>query len=1691
MYWSGHHPPERDFRFSRATALSHAPFRRRNVQGLEALLALLTAAMLLLMSAAARAQEGVPYPGGLLHTDDGVVTGFPGTVERAGKAFINVNGPAVRIFELGKAGPLDGQVTQPPVKLEIPASQTGLVFGVAIDRVFPANAYVTATSAYGLHIVAPDADGDGVPETLLKGRPEAQWMEGQWGPGGGPGSIWKIDGATGTVSLLATLPTGPAGLGQIAFDPVHYQLFVSDLDTGLIHRLDLNGNVLDAFDHGMVGRPAAGLEAVADDGLSADITSPDFSVENPNTWGFTDVRRRVWGLAVHDGRLYYAVAAGPQVFSVSIDAMTGALGTDVRLEIAQVPGGMQVSDILFDGRGRMYLAQRGTPLNALDFSTLHVAGGNKVLRYRRDPKTGAWVQDPPAGPRQYAIGFPRPYENAAGGIALSCRGLLWSSGDNLRNDPVVLPFGPYAVHGLQGTPPRMTLPRNAPPFVATFVDYDEMVGDPRNVGHVGDIAVYRDCAGWPTPPPAWTPPASWTPPSPKPLPVPYKRGLTCVKDGSDWLCDYEIRVINWGAEAFVGPLVIWDIPAAGVSFDALLEGSIGFSCTQPDGPGTKIKCTAKADVTLDLFAAVWLKLRTRIPAAVALADAEAFRNCVAIGEDGVARDCSVAFPKVPHLVPEKHRVFCEKDERGDYTCRYILTLANSGGAPFSGRPHVTDEPGPGVELVGDADGFGPDGVTPLPWTCTQGGGAGKPIVCKADTEVTIHPGESVDVEIITRIPAGSPAEAFRNCALVTAGGIRSCVEEKPETTRKKELKECHKDGDGQTCTFNLVFTNLGPGSWTGKPKMTDVPGPGVALTGNSAGWTCAQTAPGEAIECEANAEVTLAAGASSSVEVTVHIPGDASEAAYINCLLLEEGGTLSQCMDIPKEKEPRLTPKKEAKSCEQADGGMRCTYVLAMVNNGPGIFNGGVALGDLVGPGVTFVGNAHPGDWTCSQAGAGMPIECTSNAALTIPAGSSVSETITVFIPDGSPEASYRDCLVPAFHMPFASGRSCVEVPPPPPPGKPRLKTEKTFERCTRTEAGVRCTWTVTITNTGDGAYNGRLGIRDMLVMPLPGASASATALTPPPAWTCTSVGAGVACRSASTTLAPGASERVRITVTLPADALANGGEVNNCAIGGEQSPLPGDAPDAGHGSTEPGDIPELFKIRPVTGTAQSGASGSGNPQAGGNPCALIRLPQGLSCDCAAGRVPPKSRPKPSCPPGWEDFTGTQPPTGWQTMTVGTGKERRLCARPRRVKPGPVPTPVPTPGLLNPQPRPKPRCPQGYRPMTPGEALVRKKEGWRVFKRAYHLWCGKPQIVHCPRGWQPVASGKVRLLRRRGWTLKRIARNRWCGQPPRSRHCPRGWQRIPANESPVALAENGWTIRHVGQLICGKPPRIPLCPEEFQPVPAGKVAVLKRRGWTLKRIARNRWCGQPPAPCPPRTVRRGGTCVPIAIDCKPGYRPVNGRCVPVVKPCPPGKVRVRGKCVRIVKPCKPGFVRRNGKCVRIIIDCKPGYRLIRGKCVPIVRLCPPGKVRVRGKCVRIVKPCKPGFVRRNGRCVRLIRPCPKGTVRKGSRCVPRVIRPNVPIRCGKGQIMVRGRCISRPRPRKPAPHEARPVRCKPGLRLVRGRCVRIKPPIQRNVPRPQARRTCPKGMVATRQGCMPARIDPHLLRQRQTTPRLY
>jgi hypothetical protein len=298
---------------------------------------LLPLVLICVVCGSAAAQQADRPPN--LNLGDAVVTGFSGILppdpaqqRPRGKSaidltFINPDGPSARVVDLARPGYVwDGRLFTAPKKFDALAKDVGQVFGVALDDQPQPNIYVAATSIFGLHIIARGRDG--LPERRKKGGPGAGWMKGQFGLDlqGGPGGIYRIDGLTGVITLLANVtldgvPNPGPGLGNLAYDYAHRQLFVSDLYTGMIHRIDLDGRDLGSYDHGVSGRGAAGSPPLPfNPRLRPNIASDRFDSENPSTWGFAPPGRQVWGLAINDGRLYYSVSAGPQIWSVGIQS---------------------------------------------------------------------------------------------------------------------------------------------------------------------------------------------------------------------------------------------------------------------------------------------------------------------------------------------------------------------------------------------------------------------------------------------------------------------------------------------------------------------------------------------------------------------------------------------------------------------------------------------------------------------------------------------------------------------------------------------------------------------------------------------------------------------------------------------------------------------------------------------------------------------------------------------------------------------------------------------------------------------------------------------------------------------------------------------------------------------------------------------------------------------------------------------------------------------------------------------------------------------------------------------------------------------------------------------------------------------------------------------------------------------------
>ncbi len=258
------------------------------------------------------------------------------------------------------------------------ARNLGQVFGITLDDANPPNLYVAATTTFGLFKEVNNTPALGM-----------------FGPGG-PGGVYKLNGATGAISVFASLPNSGPALGDVAFDAANNQFFVTNFDDGLIYRLSATGTTLGTFNHCL----AAG-QSYNDGGPTAPSYS---SLNTAPASGFAAKGCRPWAVQVFRGRLYYSLwnhdhrnptGTPNQIWSVAIGTGGTLTGAPVKeLDVAKAthtgllnPYSFPVSDIAFSATGNLLLAERN--MFSGDVGSPGAGSGHhaRVLEYQGPP----WV----------------------------------------------------------------------------------------------------------------------------------------------------------------------------------------------------------------------------------------------------------------------------------------------------------------------------------------------------------------------------------------------------------------------------------------------------------------------------------------------------------------------------------------------------------------------------------------------------------------------------------------------------------------------------------------------------------------------------------------------------------------------------------------------------------------------------------------------------------------------------------------------------------------------------------------------------------------------------------------------------------------------------------------------------------------------------------------------------------------------------------------------------------------------------------------------------------------------------------------------------------------------------------------------------------------------------------------------------
>ena len=397
---------------------------------------------------------------------------------------INPAGPVLGIYDVRNTdAALPGQNWAPDV-LRLPfgiASEMGQVFGVAVDE--DGCIYAAATSIY----LEPD---------VLHAHGTA-----------GSGGIYKIcpDGSGGwnrqdfDALSVQNLNTA-AGLGNICYDPVHEQLFITNFEDGTIYRMDKNTGAI----------------------LSSWTFPEPMTFETVDTtFEFVDLGRRIWGIGYHikENRLYFSAwnedrlrndsLTNNEIWSIGLDA-TGEFdfvdGHELEITLSDLPDkdySNPVADISFSANGALLLGERTMDGDIGFPGDSEFAHEARVLEYRGTHQT-TWNLNTNFYVGNYDGVMPT-HRNSSGGVDYGydniyddfddgCDSLVWSTGDALRYPGDNPDNSQEYVYGMAAMPRTGNTNVPGPDFVAVtslYVDEDGDLDTPAEAG-IGDMEIFRN-----------------------------------------------------------------------------------------------------------------------------------------------------------------------------------------------------------------------------------------------------------------------------------------------------------------------------------------------------------------------------------------------------------------------------------------------------------------------------------------------------------------------------------------------------------------------------------------------------------------------------------------------------------------------------------------------------------------------------------------------------------------------------------------------------------------------------------------------------------------------------------------------------------------------------------------------------------------------------------------------------------------------------------------------------------------------------------------------------------------------------------------------------------------------------------------------------------------------------------------------
>ncbi|MDZ4755449.1 MAG: hypothetical protein SGJ09_09155 [Phycisphaerae bacterium] len=294
--------------------------------------------------------------------------------------------------------------------------------------------------------------------------------------GGDTGAVTRIDGATGTPTLLSNLPqvpvptfqcpgtsappVSPPGLGNLTWSCSYQSLYVTNFEDGRVYRIDPSAPV---------GHRIKSAWDFATDVLDLSGTDDADWTEALDQPGPVCYGERVWGVAVANGKMFVSQwnrdfntsgAGSNKIWSVQVDAAGNPVPASkaIEIDLAGLSTQSAVADLAFDADCCLYTAEKSiNPPLDLGCGWAHESRLRKFC-WQPNPAGGGgvWNQSGNFDVGASTVcsgtvfcGGAQP-DSASGGVGVDngSGGLVWATGDYLVCSACLTP--PVFIYGIAG-----------------------------------------------------------------------------------------------------------------------------------------------------------------------------------------------------------------------------------------------------------------------------------------------------------------------------------------------------------------------------------------------------------------------------------------------------------------------------------------------------------------------------------------------------------------------------------------------------------------------------------------------------------------------------------------------------------------------------------------------------------------------------------------------------------------------------------------------------------------------------------------------------------------------------------------------------------------------------------------------------------------------------------------------------------------------------------------------------------------------------------------------------------------------------------------------------------------------------------------------------------------------------------------